>query len=49
MAKGLVKVRFLKRSGGTVGTSEVISGLNLQEKKAVELSEDWSQLEAKYL
>jgi YbgC/YbaW family acyl-CoA thioester hydrolase len=49
MAKGLVKVRFLKRSGGTVGTSEVISGLNLQEKKAIQLSEDWSQLEAKYL
>lgn len=49
MAKGLVKVRFLKRSGGTVGTSEVIRELNLQEKRAVELSEDWSQLETKYL
>ncbi len=49
MARGLVKVRFLKRAGGTVGTAEVIQGLNLQEKRAEELSHDWSQLEAKYL
>jgi YbgC/YbaW family acyl-CoA thioester hydrolase len=49
MAKGLVKIRFLKRAGGTVGTSEVIKALNLKEKSAQELSTDWSQLEAKYL
>ncbi len=49
MARGLVKVRFLKKAGGTVGTPDVIRGLNLEEKRAEELSHDWSQLEAKYL
>lgn len=49
MARGLVKVRFLKTAGGTVGTDEVLRGLRMEEKKAVELSQDWSELEAKYL
>ena len=49
MARGLVKVRFLKRAGGTVAVDEVLKGLNLQEKHVPELSHDWAQLEAKYL
>lgn len=49
MARGLVKVRFLKKSGGTVGTADVIQGLSMDNKHAQELSEDWARLEAKYL
>ncbi len=48
MARGLVKVRFLKRAGGTVGVDEVLKELNLEEKKVPELSNDWAQLETKY-
>lgn len=51
MATGLVKVRFLKRKGGTVDTSEVLNlfkdhGL---QNDASELSGDWFGLESKYL
>ncbi|MES2526100.1 MAG: acyl-CoA thioesterase [Bdellovibrionota bacterium] len=49
MARGLVKVRFLKKSGGTVDVSDVLTGLNLAEKKVPELSQDWASLEKKYL
>lgn len=49
MAKGLVKVRFLKRSGGTVSVDEVLKALNVGENHARELSLDWAQLELKYL
>lgn len=49
MARGLVKVRFLKKTGGTVGVSEVLRELKLEENHAPELSHDWAQLEAKYL
>ena len=51
MATGLVKVRFLKRAGGTVSTKEVLEALNLQdiENKAPELGGEWLGLESKYL
>ncbi len=49
MARGMVKIRFLKKSGGTVDVSEVLTGLNLTEKKVPELSQDWASLEKKYL
>lgn len=49
MAKGLVKVRFLKRAGGTVSVPEVLKALNLDENVAAELSHDWASLELKYL
>ncbi len=49
MARGMVKIRFLKKSGGTVDVSEVLAGLNLAEKKVPELSQDWASLEKKYL
>lgn len=49
MAKGLVKVRFLKRAGGTVSASEVLRALDIGENRAAELSHDWAQIEAKYL
>lgn len=48
MARGLVKVRFLKRAGGTVGVSEVLKELRLEERHAPELSSDWATLEGKY-
>lgn len=51
MATGLVKVRFLKRKGGTVGTKEVLELFNNQELKneASDLSQDWLGIENKYL
>lgn len=49
MARGLVKVRFLKRAGGMVGVPEVLKGLNLPEKKVPELASDWASIEGKYL
>ena len=48
MARGLVKVRFLKKAGGTVAVSDVLRELKLEEKHAPELSSDWAGLEAKY-
>lgn len=51
MATGLVKVRFLKRKGGTVGSQEVINLLNQENplSHVPELSQDWFDLENKYL
>lgn len=50
-ATGLVKVRFLKRKGGTVSTKEVLDLFKDQvlENNASELSIDWFGLESKYL
>lgn len=51
MASGLVKVRFLKRKGGTVSTREVLDlfkGIDLKNS-ASELSNEWFHLESKYL
>lgn len=50
-ATGLVKVRFLKRKGGTVGTKEVLDLFQDQklENNASELSTEWFGLESKYL
>jgi hypothetical protein len=49
MATGLVKVRFLKRAGGTVSTKEVLDGLNAtMETNLGELSGEWMAMEAKY-
>ncbi len=50
MATGLVKVRFLKKAGGTVTTADVMKlfqGSSLNEAR--ELSSDWTGLESKYL
>lgn len=51
MATGLVKVRFLKRKGGTVSTQEVRDLFKEQEIKnnATDLSTAWFGLENKYL
>lgn len=50
MATGLVKVRFLKRKGGTVSTKEVMDLFKDQViESAGELSHDWMGLESKYL
>lgn len=51
MATGLVKVRFLKRAGGTVSTKEVLDLFKDQqlENNASELSGEWFGIESKYL
>lgn len=50
MATAIVKIRFLKRSGGTVPTQEIIDELNhVPENKIEGLSEEWHGLENKYL
>ena len=51
MATGLVKVRFLKRKGGTVSTKEVLDLFkDVQlENNASELSGEWFGIESKYL
>lgn len=51
MATGLVKVRFLKRRGGTVGTQEVIDLLHGEEfpNNVNGLAGGWLELESKYL
>lgn len=51
MATGLVKVRFLKRKGGTVSTKEVMDLFKGEEisNSAGELSGEWFGLESKYL
>lgn len=51
MATGLVKVRFLKRKGGTVSTQDVMNlfqGEDLKNRVA-DLAGDWFNLESKYL
>ena len=50
MATGLVRVRVLKRSGGTVLTDEIFKEINSSfEVKTTELGEEWQALESKYL
>lgn len=51
MATGLVKVRFLKRKGGTVSTNEVMELFESEklENRAEELAGEWLGLESKYL
>ncbi len=51
MATGLVKVRFLKRKGGTISTQEVRDLFKEQEIKnnAPNLAGEWFGLESKYL
>lgn len=50
MATGMVKIRFLKKSGGTVSVPEILKEIkNVPEIKAEELSSEWHQLESKYL
>lgn len=50
MATGLVRVRVLKKSGGTVPTAEVFKEINsTYENKTKELGEEWQALESKYL
>jgi len=50
MATGLVRVRVLKRSGGTVKTEEIFKEINSNfEVKTTELGEEWQALESKYL
>lgn len=50
MAVGMVKIRFLKRAGGTLSTQQVLNeypnhGLN----EAKDLSREWLGIESKYL
>lgn len=51
MATGLVKVRFLKRAGGTVSTKEVLELFKDQklENNVSDLSEEWFKIDSKYL
>jgi len=49
MARALVKIRFLKRQGGTLGVQEVLRAFKLEEKISSELSQDWALLESRYL
>ncbi|MGE3611777.1 MAG: acyl-CoA thioesterase [Bacteriovoracaceae bacterium] len=50
MSTGLVKIRFLKKSGGTVGVDEILSHFkNIPKDHHQELSLDWQSLESKYL
>lgn len=50
MATAIVKIRFLKKSGGTVPIRDIISELkHMPENKIESLSEEWHGLENKYL
>lgn len=50
MATGLVKVRFLKKKGGSVSPAEVYRTLNVQvEDKTTDLSGEWLALESKHM
>lgn len=50
MASAIVKVRFLKKSGGKVPTALVLSTLkHVPHNKFDSLSEEWHGLESKYL
>ena len=51
MATGLVKIRFLKRTGGTVSAKEVIDLVQDHQLPDLssELGQEWFGLESKYL
>lgn len=50
MSVGLVKIRFLKKAGGTVSVPEILSHFNnVPDNHHNDLSLDWQSLENKYL
>lgn len=50
MATAIIKVRFLKRSGGTLTTKEVLTELNVTlQNEAEELSKQWNLTEESFL
>ena len=50
MATGLVKVRFMKKKGGTVSTEEMLKTFNLPfDNNGAALGHEWFDLEKKYL
>jgi acyl-CoA thioesterase FadM len=50
MATGLVKVRFLKKSGGTVSTKEFLEQLKEHpQNETPALGDEWYSLESRYL
>lgn len=50
MSTGLVKIRFLRKSGGTVPISEILAEYtNLPENKIQTLGDEWYGIESKYL
>lgn len=51
MVTGLVKVRFLKKKGGTVDTADILNLSKTKEQlnKCSDLSNDWYALEKTYL
>lgn len=50
MAIGMVKIRFLKKTGGTLSTTEVLAEMGGQSLgDARELSREWMGIESKYL
>jgi len=50
MATALVKIRFLKKKGGTVSPGEIFQALNhVPENKLGNLGDEWHGLESKYL
>lgn len=49
MATGLVKIRFLKKKGGTVSSAEVLEAFGLPENLVPDLSGDWAKFDEKFL
>jgi acyl-CoA thioesterase FadM len=50
MATGLVKVRFMKKKGGTVSPEEMLKTFNLPfENNGKDLGDQWFDLEKKYM
>ena len=51
MASGLVKVRFLKKTGGTVSTTEVMDEFKDQQlvNEAQELAREWLDIDGRFL
>ena len=48
-ASGIVKIRFLKKSGGTVSAVDVMKAFGEPEKEVKELSKMWSSFEADFV
>jgi acyl-CoA thioesterase FadM len=50
MAEGLIRIRFLKLTGGGVPTSEILEAMDSSiQNEAGNLSSDWAQFEKTYL
>ena len=50
MATGLVKVRFLKKAGGTVSPDDIFAQINERPaNKSTDLSGEWLAIESKYM